>query len=199
MLPQVWAGAASGVLLGQHVGHTAPVTCLTLDGSLLFSGAQDGSIRMWDVLPPFFVSHSQQQTARPLSSSTAARSAADAAAGRQRPVASSSAFAVLKGHSGAVTGLAVAAESGVLVSCGVDGQVLQWDYVMRQVVGRYCLEGQGLSCLAVGPDAQQVFLGTSHGQLLTVPGSGHVVCGAASTTDCQAACHSSDGKLPFIE
>lgn len=172
------------MLLGQHVGHTAPVACLALDGSLLFSGAQDGSIRMWDVLPPFFVCHSQQLTARPRSP-TAAAPAADGAS-RQRPVASSSAFAVLKGHSGAVTGLAVAADSGVLVSCGVDGQVLQWDYATRQVVGRHCLEGQGLSCLAVGPDAQQVYVGTSHGQLLTVPGSGHVVCAAGGTNDCHA-------------
>lgn len=188
LLSQVWAGAASGVLLGRHVGHTAPVTCLALDGSLLFSGAQDGSILMWDVLPPFFVCHSQQLTCSQPRSPTAAAPAADGASigGRQLPAASSSAFAVLKGHSGAVTGLAVAADSGVLVSCGVDGQVLQWDYATREVVGRYCLEGQGLSCLAVGPDAQQVYVGTSHGQLLTVPGSGHVVCGAGGTTDCQA-------------
>jgi WD40 repeat protein len=85
-----------------------------------------------------------------------------------RPVAISSAFTVLKGHVGSVTGLAVASDSGVLVSCGADGQVLQWDYCRGQLLGGHSMKGQSLSCVAVEPDARLVYVGTTHGQLLTV-------------------------------
>lgn len=100
--------------------------------------------------------------------------------------ASSTAFAVLIGHSAAVTGLAVAADSGVLVSCGADGQVLQWDYCSGQVLARYRLESHSLCGLAVQPDTRLVFVGTSHGQLLTLPGTEQVVGAHSSTARCMA-------------
>lgn len=102
----------------------------------------------------------------------------------------STAFAVFQAH-GAVTGLAVASDSGVLVSCGGDGQVLQWDYSTGQLLGRYSLEGQRLSCIAVEPSGLQVFVGTAQGQLLTVPGTDQV-CGG------EAAAAAADQKLQMV-
>ncbi|KAF6256973.1 hypothetical protein COO60DRAFT_1640324 [Scenedesmus sp. NREL 46B-D3] len=51
---RAWSGSCAGELLGQHLGHTGPVNCLALDGNFLFSGSNDKTIRMWDVLPPHF-------------------------------------------------------------------------------------------------------------------------------------------------
>jgi WD40 repeat protein len=48
---QVWSSSCSGELLGQHLGHTGPVTCMALDGHFLLSGSQDCTVCTWDVLP----------------------------------------------------------------------------------------------------------------------------------------------------
>lgn len=173
-MSQVWAATASGLLLGQHLGHTGPVNCLVVDGNLLFSGSQDSTIRMWDVLPPWF--KGQGDASRPLTGSEAS---VRGPGGVGQHVPSSTAFAVLQAHS-AVTGLAIAADSGVLVSCGADGQVLQWDYLTGQLLGRYSLEGQRLSCIAVERSGLQVYVGTGQGQLLTVPGVDQVCGGEAA-------------------
>lgn len=211
---QVWAGGASGQLLGQHVGHTGPVNCLALDGNLLFSGSLDTTIRMWDVLPPGFGSSHGSTTSRPVSFGVAVAALAAAPAGgrggssagpgcnnsrtaasskgvrspckgtsttatsttsRAPSAATSTAFAVLRGHTASVTGLAVATDTGVLVSCGTDGQLLQWDYCMGQLLARYSLEGQSLTGVAVEPDARLVYVANAKGQLLTVPGTELVV------------------------
>jgi len=191
----VWAGTASGVLLGQHIGHTGPVNCLALDGNLLFSGSHDTTIRMWDVLPGWFTGSQSaafaaheaachatpgvvsSAVASPTSCSSGCKHTWRGGGGHGGGVASSTAFAVFRGHTAAVTGLAVAAESGVVVSCGADGHVLQWDYSTGQLLGKYSLEGQSLSCLAVGPDTKQLYVGTAQGQLMTVAGT-EQVCAA---------------------
>lgn len=223
---QVWAGAASGLLLGQHVGHTGPINCLTLDGNLLFSGSLDTTIRMWDVLPPWFhnsggvsgggVSSGIATATAGLFGSSSSRPASPAYNGvsgssssptkthptppRFKPrdasscrPASSTAFAVLRGHSAAVTGLAVAADSGVLVSCGADGQVLQWDYSNRQLLSKCCLQGQHLSGVAVEPDTRQVYVGTSQGQMLTVAGAEQACGGGGAAGGC-----GSSGAAPLV-
>lgn len=181
---QVWAGTASGVLLGQHVGHTGPINCLTLDGNLLFSGSHDKTLRIWDVLPCWF------SAATPASCVAAEAGPAAVMAGTwcsssstkskhklwqghvrgDSQVATSTALAVLNHSSSntaaAVTGLAVAADSGRLVACTADGHVLQWDYSTRQLLAEYCFKGQALACVAV--DTKQVYVGNSSGQLMTV-------------------------------
>jgi WD40 repeat protein len=150
------------------------VNCLVTDGNLLFSGSQDSTIRMWDVLPPWF--KGQGAASRPLSGLDAS-CRAPGSTGVHAP--SSTVFAVFHAHS-AVTGLAFAADSGVLVSCGADGQVLQWDYSTGQLLRRYSLEGHRLSCVAVEPSGLQVFVGTAQGQLLTVPGMDQMCGGEAA-------------------
>ena len=49
-LLQVWSARLSE-LLGKHMGHVAPVTCLALDGNFLISGSEDCTVRLWDLVP----------------------------------------------------------------------------------------------------------------------------------------------------
>jgi len=41
----------SHTYLGRHHGHTSSVTCLALDGAMLFSGSEDTTVRLWDAVP----------------------------------------------------------------------------------------------------------------------------------------------------
>jgi hypothetical protein len=46
---------------------------------------------------------------------------------------------------------------------------------MGQLLGRYSLEGQSLTGVAVEPDTRLVYVANAKGQLLTVPGTEQVV------------------------
>jgi WD40 repeat protein len=177
---QVWSPSANGLLLGQHAGHMGPVLCMALDGNLLFSGSQDGTIRMWDAVPPLF-------NGRPATAGTAAAAKHSHDNSSCCHAARDTALMVLRGHSGSVVGLAVAAESGVLVSCGADGLVLQWDVSTGQQLGRCCLEGQVPACVAVEPDTRQVYVGTSQGQLLTIAGTEQVCAAHLQLVGCSSS------------
>lgn len=198
---QVWSGCASGQLLGQHQGHTGPVNCLALDGNLLFSGSHDTTIAMWDVLPAWFVAASAAVTAPVAAAAPASRgragcstpalagaAAVQARAGvhcrgregegrdaaRLQPV--SRAFRVMRGHTSEVNALHVLSSTGLLLSCGQDGQVLQWNYFTGQLLAATSAPGQGLTCLAAvhQPVADRdacegcakAYVGTAAGQLL---------------------------------
>jgi WD40 repeat protein len=73
----------------------------------------------------------------------------------------------MHGHAAAVTGLEVVQGDGVLVSCGRDGRLLQWDYATGQLLAKQQLHGQELLCLAVRQDSRQVYVGSSSAQLLS--------------------------------
>ena len=47
--PQVWS-ALSLEQCGLYCGHQDSVTCLALDANFLFSGSEDTTIHMWDVV-----------------------------------------------------------------------------------------------------------------------------------------------------
>jgi hypothetical protein len=66
-----------------------------------------------------------------------------------------------------VTGLEVVQANGVLVSCGRDGRLLQWDYATGQLLSKQQLHGQELLCLAVRQDSRQVYVGSNTAQLLS--------------------------------
>uniref|UniRef100_A0A383VUZ7 Uncharacterized protein n=1 Tax=Tetradesmus obliquus TaxID=3088 RepID=A0A383VUZ7_TETOB len=223
---RVWSGSCAGELLGQHVGHTAPINCLTLDDNFLFSGSCDKTICMWDVLPPHFAAASsarassssgttprqQHSAAGAVASATQvgwadtctgngsthgvrhAGSIGSAAGGAPRlpapgGVPSSRAFQVLHGHTAAVTGLEVVQGNGVLVSCGRDGRLLQWDYVTGQLLAKQQLQGQELLCLAVRQDSRQVYVGSSTAQLLSFQVVDRQQCDAAEQSGADEAVH----------
>lgn len=81
-------------------------------------------------------------------------------------VASSTAFQVLQGHTAAVTGLSMVHGTGILVSCGRDARLLQWDYTTGQLLMQQQLNGMEFVCLAVQQDSKQAYVGTSKGQVL---------------------------------
>eukprot|EP00879_Flechtneria_rotunda_P012356 GHRR01012903.1.p2 GENE.GHRR01012903.1~~GHRR01012903.1.p2 ORF type:complete len:132 (-),score=48.59 GHRR01012903.1:477-872(-) len=78
---------------------------------------------------------------------------------------SSLAVQVLHGHTAAVTGLAVVHATGILVSCGRDGKLLQWEYTTSSLLTQQQLPGQEFTCVAVTEDRGQVYAGTSQAQI----------------------------------
>lgn len=159
---RVWA---HDQLLGQHVGHDGPVTCLCLDAALLFSGSQDGSIRMWDACPGSWAAGGCTSTQQHVSGSTSPGKQPTAA------VPCSTPFSVLLGHRAPVTGLAVLASTGLLLSCGDDGKLLLWSYWSGAVLAKLEVGGQPATCLAVHQDPAtgraRALVGSAAGQLLS--------------------------------
>lgn len=103
-------------------------------------------------------------------------------------IPSSTAFRVLQGHTAAVTGLEVVQSSGVLVSCGRDGRLLQWDYCTGQLLSQQQLQQQELLCLSVRHDNLHVYVGTSHGQVLSFSVSGTAAAAGQGAPGCQRHC-----------
>lgn len=82
------------------------------------------------------------------------------------PVPSSAAFQVLHGHTAAVTGIDIVQSTGVLVSCGKDGRILQWDYSTGQLIREQHLVDVRFLCVAVHQGTRQAYAGASSGQVL---------------------------------
>lgn len=211
---QVWSSSCMGELLGQHLGHTGPVNCLTVDGNFLFSGSSDKSIRMWDLLPPHFAGKGSSSAAQAVGAGgpgtvegAVGVSTSDSGVGfapgsswesylqevgsGRAPssagcngsshfarcltsgghmlddiVPGSIAFDVFQSHTAAVTGLDVVQSTGVLVSCGKDGRILQWDYTTGQMIVEQQLSGMEFTCLSVQQESKQAYVGTNKGQIL---------------------------------
>jgi WD40 repeat protein len=156
---RVWA---HDQLLGQHVGHNGPVMCLCLDACLLFSGSQDASIRMWDACPSSWTTGG---------TSTQQHSGSTSPGKQHKAVPCSTPFSVLLSHRAPVTGLAVLASTGLLLSCGEDGQLLMWSYWHGTELAKFEVGGQPLTCLSVYQDQAtghaRALVGSAAGQLLS--------------------------------
>lgn len=79
--------------------------------------------------------------------------------------------------------------NGVLVSCGRDGRLLQWDYATGQLLAKQQLQGQELLCLAVRQDSRQVYVGSSTAQLLSFQVVDRQQCDAAEQSGADEAVH----------
>jgi WD40 repeat protein len=74
----------------------------------------------------------------------------------------------LQGHYETVTGLAVLAETGELISCSEDGSLIFWDYVSREAA-RKVQHKEALLCLAPRSDRSEVLVGSREGNILRFP------------------------------
>lgn len=77
------------------------------------------------------------------------------------------AFRVLLGHTASVMGLGVVMSSGLLVSAGRDGRIIQWDYINGCMLAQQHVQGEQLLCLSVQHGSGVVFAGTHGGQVLS--------------------------------
>lgn len=57
---------------------------------------------------------------------------------------------------------------GLLLSCGMDGLVVVWDYVVAAPVWKHEVEGLQIRCMGVRPDNHHVLLGTEESHLVTI-------------------------------
>eukprot|EP00892_Ulva_mutabilis_P008798 jgi/Ulvmu1/6290/UM281_0003.1 len=134
---KVWR-PAQAELVGVGHGHHEAVTCMTHDRNLLFSGSEDTQVLAWDLC--------------------SAKRAAGAPA-ELHPL-----FA-LRGHSAAVTAVAMLRSAGRLASCGSDGLLLLWDYAARHVARRI-QHSAPLLCLACRADREEVLVGSQDASIL---------------------------------
>ncbi|KAG2492355.1 hypothetical protein HYH03_009303 [Edaphochlamys debaryana] len=191
---KVWA-ATGYDYLGCHHGHREAVTCLALDSNFLFSGSDDCTICLWDIVPaggiktgyiagrsvgggygavgggPMSVSGvppppgSAGGTPGSAGGTGPGPGAGASPPGYKAPF-SSRPLRVLTGHTRSVTGLDVLPSSGNLVSCSLDGQLLVWDYVAGTVLHRFSNDTQEFRCLALRYDRPEVLVGTQQAALL---------------------------------
>ncbi|WIA31183.1 hypothetical protein OEZ86_001188 [Tetradesmus obliquus] len=155
---------------------------------MLVSGGLDNRVLQWDLAggPSVLASLDVGQVGSELSAVTYLQGWSILATGG---VPSSRAFQVLHGHTAAVTGLEVVQGNGVLVSCGRDGRLLQWDYATGQLLAKQQLQGQELLCLAVRQDSRQVYVGSSTAQLLSFQVVDRQQCDAAEQSGADEAVH----------
>ena len=134
-------------LIGKHVGHTEPVTCFASDENFLFSGSEDASIKVWDLLSVFVDASGQllqPDAAQTSPTPPASRSRSGTGASGSLPVngiisrtpISSTALSTLRRHERSVIAIAAAGRGdvGFLVSASHDGCLYVWDYTSGQVL-----------------------------------------------------------------
>ena len=142
---QVWRGGCGGELLGEHRGHAGAVCALALERStpsVLLSGGDDGSVRVWNVLPP---------TCAPLSGMSKVPGTVPAVdADAVVSVPATAAVRVMSGHTSGVSCLALScSHSRIVLSAGRDGALIAWDYCTGGMLHRWGLPGGVLLCLSV--------------------------------------------------
>lgn len=89
-----------------------------------------------------------------------------AAGSPAQPPFTSSPLKILHHHSRAVTGLALVSPSGHVVSCGLDGKMVVWNYVNGEVLRTFEHKNMEFRCLAVRYDTGEVVLGTTDSHLI---------------------------------
>ena len=159
-------------LIGRHVGHTEPVTCFATDENFLFSGSEDATIRVWDLLAVFV--DASGQPAPPDAPRSRASSGAGGGASVHgilgRAPVSSTALSTLRRHERSVIAIACSGRGdvGFLVSCSHDGCLYVWDYTIGQVL--YGLRHhEEFKSMVYRRMQNDVVIGTNECNLLRIP------------------------------
>lgn len=71
----------------------------------------------------------------------------------------------LLGHDRTVTALSILPQTGDLLSCGLDGRLIFWDYVTRAQLRKF-EHAEEMLCMAVRVDTDEVLVGTREGNIL---------------------------------
>jgi WD40 repeat protein len=192
------------------VGHEGPVASVALsaDGKLAASGASDGQVRLWTLLPPGQRGRINMDGG-PVNAVAFSRSGLLLACGlsdgtvRVLDLANSEAkkgkgvrAAAFGGHAGPVLGVALSPDGKMAASCSSDGTVRLWDIVAGK--SKNVLKDHSGPVLAVtfSPDGKLLASAGQDGTILVWDGSSgekkHVLSGP--TGPVRALAFSPDGK-----
>jgi eukaryotic-like serine/threonine-protein kinase len=153
-------------------GHTAQVSTLafTRDGKKLFSGADDGLVKFWDVLKGqenvTLHGHTGRLYAVAFSpDGTLLASASDDATVRLWDVATRRTRALLGGHKSRVATVAFSADGKRLATAGWDHVVKLWDVASTRETGMTLPMGGYVYCVGFSPKGELLAAGDTTGAI----------------------------------
>jgi WD40 repeat protein/transcriptional regulator with XRE-family HTH domain len=164
-------GAPSGHLLATLQGHASGLwgVALSADARLLVSGAQDGTVRLWDAVlspgadgRPLTVLRGHSGTVAGVAVSADGRLLASAGLDgtvRLWTAPSGQPMATLRGHTNSVRGVALSADGRLLVSGGEDATIRLWETSEMRLLRTLYGHSSGVSGVALTQDGRRVASG----------------------------------------
>ncbi len=145
-LLRAWDTLSGNIICKWESGHSGSVTCITGDGSTLFSGGEDGVVAVWNL-----AGNTLNQSSRTVHGKTLTS--------RMRRLSSIQACKDASVHD-----LIITPHTGFLVAALGDGNVRVWDYATGDEVKNVRHHDEVPNCLAGKTGG--VFVGTAEGSLL---------------------------------
>jgi len=162
---------ASGLERGRLEGHGSPVRSLAFsaDGQTLASGGDDYEIRLWDVTSKKartpLMGHQAPVTALVFVRDDKVLASGDASGVVRLWRQGSNRESVLRGHTGAITGLAARGKGTMLISASLDGSLRAWDLVGDEESSPLAGHAGAALAVAFSPDCKIVATGGSDAAL----------------------------------